>query len=48
MGLCWYQKGTHNEWTHDLTDHSMVYSERIIALASMTCIVDLDACELHQ
>ena len=38
IGLCWYSKGT---------DHSMVVLETIIALASTTYIVDLDAYELQ-
>ena len=48
IGLCWYQKRTHNKWTYNLTNHLMVYLERVIALASMTYVVDLDACELHR
>jgi hypothetical protein len=47
IGLCWYQKETHNKWTYDLTDHLKVYLERIIALASMTYVVDSNAYELH-
>ena len=47
IGLCWYQKGTNNKLTYDLTYHSMVDLETIIILASMTYIVDLDAYELH-
>ena len=47
IGLCWYQKETNNEWTYDLTDHLMVDLEIIIALASMTYIIDLDAYKLH-
>ena len=41
------KKGTNNKWTYDLTNHLMVDLETIIALASMTYIVDLDAYELH-
>ena len=40
-------KGTNNKWTYDFTDHLMAYLEIIIALASMTYIVDLDGSELH-
>ena len=47
VGVCWYQKGTNNKWTYDLTDHLMVEQETMIALASMTCVVDLDAYGLH-
>jgi hypothetical protein len=46
-GLCWYQHGTNKKWTNNLTDHLMVALETLIALAYMTCIVDLDAYELH-
>ena len=35
------------KWTYDLTCYLMLYLETILALASMTCIVDLDAYELH-
>ena len=41
------KKGTNNKCTYDLIDHLMVDLETIIALASMTYIVDLDASELH-
>jgi hypothetical protein len=47
IGSCWYQKGTNNTWTYKLTCHLMVYVETIIALTSMTYIVDLNAYELH-
>jgi hypothetical protein len=47
IGLCWYQKETNNKGIYHLTNHLMVYLETIIALASMTYIVDLDAYELH-
>ena len=47
IGLSWYQKETNNNWTYDLTNHLIAYLEIIIALASMTCIVDLNGCELH-
>jgi hypothetical protein len=30
IGLCWYQKGTKNKWTYNVTDHLMVYIEKII------------------
>ena len=33
IGLCWYEKGTNNKWTHNLTDHLMLYLEIMIALA---------------
>ena len=47
IGLCWYEIGTNNEWTHDLTDHLMVDLETIIKYASMTYFVDIDVYELH-
>ena len=47
IGLCWYQKGTYNKWTYNLTNHLMVDIKPIIILASMTYIVDLNAYELH-
>jgi hypothetical protein len=48
IGSCWYLKETNNKWTYNLTNHLMVDLETIVALASMTYIVDLDAYELHQ
>ena len=47
IGLCWYKKETNNKWTYNLTDQLMLDLETIIALASMTYIIDLDAYELH-
>ena len=47
IGLCWYQNETNNKWTYDLTDHLMVDLKKIITLACMTHIVDVDAYELH-
>ena len=38
IGLCWYKNGTKNKWTN----HFLVDLETIIALASMTYIVDFD------
>ena len=38
---------TDNQWTYDLVSYLMVGLDRIFALASMTYIVDLDACELN-
>ena len=43
----WYQKGTNNKCTYDLTDHLMVDLQTIITLASITYIVDLDTYELY-
>ena len=40
-------EGTTNKWTYNLTDHSMIYLETIIALAPITYVVDLNAYELH-
>jgi hypothetical protein len=40
-------KGTNNKWTYDLIDHLMANLEIVIALASMTCIGNLDGYELH-
>ena len=47
IGLCWYKRGTNNKWTYNLTSHLMLDLETIIALASMTYIIDLDGYELH-
>ena len=47
IDLCWYKRGTNNKWTYNLTDHLMIDLETISALASMTCVIDLDAYELH-
>jgi hypothetical protein len=46
IGLHWYQKGTNNKWTSNLTYHLMVELETINALVFMTSILDLDAYEL--
>jgi hypothetical protein len=43
IGLCWYFFKNQHEWTYDLMDHLIVNLEIIIALASMTYKVDLDA-----
>ena len=40
IGLCWYQNKNGSMWTYDLTDHLMVELETIIALATMTYIVE--------
>ena len=34
-------------WTYDLTDHLMVMLETIIALATMTYIIETNLYELH-
>ena len=47
IGLCWCQKGTNNEWTYNFMEHLIIDLETIVALASVTYIVDLDAHELH-
>ena len=47
IGLCWYRKGIDNKWTYNLPVHLMAYLETIIAIASMTCIIELHAYELH-
>ena len=31
IGLRWYQKGTNNKWTYNLTNHLMVDLETIFA-----------------
>ena len=40
IGLCWYQKDHGSLWTCDLTNHIMVDLETIIALTTITSIVD--------
>jgi hypothetical protein len=47
ISLSWYKKGTNNKWTYDFTYHLMIDLETIIAIASMTYVIDLDAFELH-
>ena len=47
IGLCWYKKRTNNKWTYNLPYHLMVDLKTIIALASMTYILDVYAYELH-
>ena len=45
--LCWYQNKNGSMWTYDLTNHLMVELETIIALATMTYIVETNLYELH-
>ena len=40
IGLCWYQKGTNNNWSYDLTDRLMIDLEIMTTLGFMTYIVD--------
>ena len=47
IGLCWYQKDHESLWTYDLTDHIMVDLETIIALATITFIVESNLYEVH-
>ena len=47
IGLCWYKNRTNKRWTYELSDYLMIDLETIIALASMTHMVDLDAYKLH-
>lgn len=47
IGLSSFKIVINNKQTYDLTDYLMGNLETIIALASMTCIVELDAYELH-
>ena len=47
IGLCWFPKKTNNKWTYDLMDHLMLDLETIIALVSITYIIDLDVYEPH-
>ena len=41
IGLCWYQNDHGSLWTYDLTNHIMVDLETIIALTTITFVVDL-------
>jgi hypothetical protein len=34
-------------WTYDVTDHLMVGLETVIALSTLTYIVEKNMCELH-
>lgn len=43
IGLCWYQKGTNNNWRYDLSDHLMV----VIILVTMTFFAKLDTYKFH-
>jgi hypothetical protein len=38
--FCWYQDKNVSVWTYDLRDHLMVELDAIIALATMTYIVE--------
>ena len=46
IDLCWYKKKPTIR-SYNLTGHLMVHLGTIIAIASMTYIVDLDASEAH-
>ena len=39
IGLCWYLKDHGSLWTYDLTEHTVVDLETIIALATNTFVV---------
>jgi hypothetical protein len=47
IGICWYHKVPDNKWTYDLVNHLLVDFDTIIALAFMTYITYLNACESH-
>jgi hypothetical protein len=43
IGLCWYQKGTNNKWTYNLTNHLMIDFRN----NNYIDFYDLDAYELY-
>ena len=47
IGLFWYQNKNGPKWVYDLRDHLIVELETIIALATMTYIVETNLYELH-
>jgi hypothetical protein len=47
VGLYWYQKFAWLKWSYDLTDHSMVELDTIIALANLTYDAETYTYELH-
>jgi hypothetical protein len=47
IGLCWYQNKNKSLWTYDLTNHLMVGLKTIIALSTLTYIVESNLDELH-
>ena len=47
IGFCWYQNRNESMWTYDLTDHLMIELETIIALNTMTYIVETNLYESH-
>ena len=47
IGLCWYQKDHKSLWTYDWTYHIMVDLETIIALATITFVVEKDLDDLN-
>ena len=40
IGLYWYQNDHESLWTYDLTNHIMVDLETLIALATITFVVE--------
>ena len=47
IGLCWYRNKNGSMWTYDLTNHLRLELGAIIALATMTYIVETNWYELH-
>ena len=47
IGLCWYQKDQGSLRTYDLTYHIIIDLETIIALATITFVVEKNLYELH-
>ena len=47
IGLCWYQNDHELLWTINLTDLIMGDLETLIALATITFVVEQNLCEWH-
>ena len=47
VGLCWYQKSAELKWSYDLTDHTMVELDTVIALANLRYDAEADTYKLH-
>ena len=47
IGYRWYQNKNKSMWTYDVMDHLLMELETIIALATMTYIVEANSYELH-
>ena len=45
--LYWYQNKNGSMWIYDLTDHLMVGLETVIAISTLTYVIETNLYELH-